>query len=59
MSPDQENEIIRREFKHRGKRNACQLLSDIQEKLRRPSGWTPRLCSIAHRAEKMNLKIQW
>lgn len=59
MSPEQERDLVRREFKRRGKRSICQLLTDLRDKLRRNSGWTPTLENIRIMADGLGLRVKW
>lgn len=59
MSTDDEDIIIRREFRRRGRRGTVQLLTDIQTRLTRPCGWAPTLAAIVWRAERLGLRVEW
>ena len=58
MGPQEEREIIRREYKRRGRRNTLQLLHDIRRKLTRKSGWAPHLDAIASTILEMGYDLK-
>ncbi len=57
MSYDEEDNIIRRQFKHRDSRGTLQILYDVQRALTRPSGWSPPISQIVYRAERLNIDL--
>ena len=57
MSTQEENEIIVREFKKRGRRSVLQVLAHVRSRLTRRSGWHPRLQVIVERARQLGIKV--
>lgn len=56
-----EEAIIRREFRHRGRRGICQILTDIQHKIRigKSQHWKPSLGLIVAKCESAGITIDW
>lgn len=58
MSEDEVDDIITRQFRAVGRRNLSQLLEDVRERLRRPSGWAPTKQNIIWRAERLGFCVR-
>jgi hypothetical protein len=60
MSPEQEKEIIVREFKKRNKRTQEEVLLTLQKKLTRGTGgyWIPPMSHIIYKARKLGIKVK-